>query len=79
MAKLSETRKLNFYAREDNFKTVDALTCLAFFAVAEIPVHRNEDISKLADSKRISATQWPCVLERTSTLRKNPSYAAGSI
>lgn len=77
--KLSETRKLFVYARNNDFGNVDAVTCLAFFALAEIQVTKCKQIEKIAEPGLISQDAWPCILERVSTLRKRPTYTAGAI
>ena len=78
MASNSETRKLYLYARDNNFKTVDAITCLAFFALAEIPVKQKDLTTKVSETAKTPVDNWPCFLVRTSTLRKHPAVVAGS-
>ena len=76
----SESRKLNLFAPNDDFKSIEAITCLAFFAVANIPV-KKRSFAKLQEShegKKFQVDTWPVVLERVSTLRKHPTLVASS-
>ena len=77
----SETRKLHFYAQNDDFSSsIDTITCLAFFQAAGIPVKQKKPIKELMDTtegKKFFFV-YPCVLERISTLRKNPTIVGGA-
>lgn len=78
-----ETRKLTLYSRDDKFDSVDAVTCLAFFAQANIPVNTKRDVQENAearawDQRQWMKSHWPVVLERKSTLRRHPTQVAGA-
>ena len=84
-AKHSETRKLYIYHKDNNFNsTVESVTVLAFVNAADVTVQEKKvdnEKTKNLQKKR----EWmmqnisPIVIERHTTLRKNPSIVAGAI
>ena len=77
----SESRKLNLYARDDDFNTsVQAITVQAFISAANISANQKKlkDTDVLIKQKQFLFQDWPVILERASTLRQVPTLVGGA-
>ena len=77
----SESRKLNLYARNDDFNSgVQAITVQAFISAANITASQKKlkESDQLIKQKQFLLEDYPIILERTSTLRQVPTIVGGA-
>ena len=78
-----DLRKLFLYAKDDNFANkIDIATINAFINSNEIQVKQMKHISELEakpEGQHFILGDWPCVLERTTPLRKFSTLVAGVV
>ena len=70
------------YATDNHFNnSVDKITIAAFAHLADIPVKEGHNISVLEkkdEAKKFIMSEWDCILERQSRLRKHNTLVAGA-